>query len=540
MAAIVLLAGVIRYGLVDVPLERDEGEYAFGAQLLLDGSAPYQLMYSMKLPGVQAAYALILGMFGPTTAAIHLGLLLLNGATTIVVFLLARQVLDRLGGVVAAGAFAVLSLSPAVQGLVANAEHFVLLPAVGGLLLLLRATAADRTGGVFVGGLLLGLSILMKQHGAAFVVLGGACLVSQRWLAGLSWSRCRRRHLRLRLCLWFGAGAVLPYAATCLVFLSIGGFSNFWFWTFEYAATYASATPYQQAWSHFAQQVVPILQATPLIWGLSGLGLAVLMLDETMRRCRVFILLSAVASAAAILPGFHFRPHYFVLILPAAALLTGVLATAVGHRLASRSQPAQSLAALLATTCLVASIYPHRQLLFDMTPEQVSRAMYGRNPFVESVQIGHFIGEHTAAHDRIAVLGSEPQIYFYAQRRSASGFVYMYELMEAHDLAPSMQQELIGDIESVQPAMIVFVSNHLSWIQRPESHQRLFDWFQTYQARSYEVVGLADMLRDETRYYWGAEANRAPESSLWVAVFARRVEADAVEEHDPSALKRLP
>jgi hypothetical protein len=48
--AIVLLSGAMRYGLIDVPLERDEGEYAYAGQLILQGFLPYQDLYSMKLP----------------------------------------------------------------------------------------------------------------------------------------------------------------------------------------------------------------------------------------------------------------------------------------------------------------------------------------------------------------------------------------------------------------------------------------------------------------------------------------------------------
>ncbi|MCP3982767.1 MAG: hypothetical protein GY723_00165, partial [bacterium] len=49
---VVLTTLAIRVRLLDVPLERDEGEYAYVAQLLLDGVPPYQQAYTMKLPGV--------------------------------------------------------------------------------------------------------------------------------------------------------------------------------------------------------------------------------------------------------------------------------------------------------------------------------------------------------------------------------------------------------------------------------------------------------------------------------------------------------
>ena len=46
----------IRIRLLGIPLERDEGEYAYAGQLMLQGIPPYKLAYNMKLPGIYAAY----------------------------------------------------------------------------------------------------------------------------------------------------------------------------------------------------------------------------------------------------------------------------------------------------------------------------------------------------------------------------------------------------------------------------------------------------------------------------------------------------
>ena len=53
---VILFFALIRFHLRQCPLERDEGEYAYAGQLMLQGIAPYQLVYSMKLPGTFAAY----------------------------------------------------------------------------------------------------------------------------------------------------------------------------------------------------------------------------------------------------------------------------------------------------------------------------------------------------------------------------------------------------------------------------------------------------------------------------------------------------
>src|SRR5664280_3587629 len=150
---------------------------AYAGQLILQGIPPYQLVYSMKLPGTFAAYSVILAVFGQTPGTIHIGLLLINAATTFLVFLLARRLFGPLAGLVAGASYALLSTSPSVVGFAGHATHFVVLPAVGGILLLLMAIEARRVWLLFCSGVLLGLAFLMKQPGILFAVFGGLYLV---------------------------------------------------------------------------------------------------------------------------------------------------------------------------------------------------------------------------------------------------------------------------------------------------------------------------------------------------------------------------
>src|SRR5580700_5526991 len=81
----------IRIRLLGVPLERDEGEYAYTGQLMLQGIPPYKLAYNMKFPGIYAAYALVMAVFGQTPAGIHLGLLIVNALAIVFLFLLTTK-----------------------------------------------------------------------------------------------------------------------------------------------------------------------------------------------------------------------------------------------------------------------------------------------------------------------------------------------------------------------------------------------------------------------------------------------------------------
>src|SRR3954465_10067048 len=98
-ALILTLNCALRFHLRNIPLERDEGEYAYAGQLMLQGIPPYKLAYNMKLPGTYGAYALIMAVFGQTTVGIHIGLILVNAVTVIVIYKLGRQIFGRVCGI---------------------------------------------------------------------------------------------------------------------------------------------------------------------------------------------------------------------------------------------------------------------------------------------------------------------------------------------------------------------------------------------------------------------------------------------------------
>ena len=178
---------------------------------------------------------------------------------------------------------------------------------------------------------------------------------------------------------------------------------------------------------------------------------------------------------------------------------------------------------------LAAFIYPvykQRAFFFEMTPCQASRSMYWYlTPFCESLEIARYIKTHTSKDDRIAVLGSEPQIYFYADRISATGYIYTYGLMESHPFALRMQQEMIKEIEAAQPKYLIFVKLPKSWMIRPDSERLIFNWFEKYQQKYFDLTGIIDIISsDKTIYRWESEVrDYSPQSTNVIYVFRRKV-----------------
>jgi hypothetical protein len=494
-------AGLLRLRLLNMPLERDEGEYAYAGQLLLQGIPPYRLACNMKLPGTYAAYAGLMAVFGQSIAGIHLGLLLVNCAAILLVYKLGRRLFGTASGVAACAAYALLSVGPGVMGTQAHATQFVVLPAIGGALLLARPAGTWRPAMLWWSGLLFGLAFVMKQQGGLFAVFGALYVAA--------WLRRERSGWAAKMAA-FLAGAAAPFALTCMLLWLAGVFPKFWFWTFTYARQYASEVSLSEGVSVLATNFAPILKQNAPLWLLAAAGLFMAWHKREEWGAAAFATGFLVFSFLAVCPGLFFREHYFVLLLPAAALLAGAT---VRHRAMY----------WVFGAALVVSLAMQSEFLLRLSPLGACRELYGRNPFPEAMQVADYIRAHSGENARIAVLGSEPEIYFYAHRHSATSYIYMYGLMEAQPYALLMQNEMIKEVEANAPQYVVQVSGNASWLQDQDSPARIFDWWYAYGARHYHLVGIADIIsEDRTEYRWAAAAeNYQPQSSYYVAVYRR-------------------
>ncbi len=516
LALVLALTAAARWRVLDAPLERDEGEYAYMAQLMLQGVPPYAEAYNMKLPGIYAAYAGILALFGQTARGIHQGLLLVNAASIVLLFLLARRLFGPVVGVAAAAGFAVLSLSIAVQGVFANAEHFILPFALGGLLCTQGGLEEGRGGRLALGGLLLGCGFVVKQHGLFFAAAGGLSL-----LAHFARERPLRPALALRRGLLFGAAALVPYGLTCLVLWLAGVFPAFWLWTFRYARAYSSRIGFSDN-SVELWKISGLIYATaPALCVLAGTGLASLAWDAGTRRRWPFLLPFTVLSVLSIFPGYFFRAHYFQLALPALALLFGLGACALGRLLGRLGGPSLGAlaAALLAAGAVAQSVQRQYEPLVERDGEWVSWMAFGP-PFQISQAIAERLRADTAPTDRIAILGSEPQIYFYAGRRAATGYLYTYPLMEPQPYAPRMLAEFERQIESHAPRYLVWVDYFWSWLPTEEPYMQLRGWFERYR-RDYELVARYDLGSRRLRVIDGPELGVLPAPKESIELYRR-------------------
>ncbi|HET8945315.1 MAG TPA: glycosyltransferase family 39 protein [Dehalococcoidia bacterium] len=412
LIAICLLPVLLYLPSMGSPFERDEGVYATVAQGLLNGQVPYRDLFDNKPPLVYAWYALSFTLFGEHVMAPRILAAVLLSLTTLSLFGQARMVFPKPVAYVAAGLFGLSTGLPFVA-LHANTEAYMLLPLVTSLV---AFTVGVRRGGIrwfLLSGALCGAAMMTKQ--VAFWNLAAlvGVAVALRWKTdGFSF-----RTFRPSACLIAGASAAVGLVA--VPFALTGSLDELFYANVSYNWLYVGVLSYSERMADFASGTAYVAAiAAPLaggaIWGFLTL------VRRRKQPLDYLILAWALASAAGVATGGRFFPHYFLHLMPAAAVLTALVIyeLTTKRRIAPIGRPAMAVAALMVIVSLgtIGVMYLAPRAAEQRLAESVAEQKEWES---NSRQLGEYIAARTTPEDEIFNFGREAQIYFYADRSPA-------------------------------------------------------------------------------------------------------------------------
>lgn len=497
---VLILVIVVRLKYADAALERDEGEYAYAGWQILKGGLPYADFYNMKLPGVYFAYSLIIKLLGSSVAVIRWALILINLLSAFFIF----KIAERFGGgFMAASMFLLMSVSYEAQGVIANSEHFVVLFFTASLFFI------ENKGkiGVIVAGALLAISFLMKQHAVFFILIA----ILNIWKNHFEKSRPR---VFLYTTLLFSIGYAIP--------LSIWGFwatqkdilDKAYFLTFEYAAAYSSIlSPSLKYISNFKFIFFDNIGFWLIFFTSTYYISSVkkrLQFGFSNYREGHYLTVGFFISFLAICPGWHFRPHYFQLIFPFAALVTDLGWHSFKYEIDFKTIkiPQKSLL----WVCLALTLMVQFNYFFSFNSEKLMRNLYPNEFFNETKALGQILKKELKPTDKIGIYGNEPQLWYYTQTRAASGFIYAYPLVETQPFALKMTNLYIHEMETTHPNWLIY-SNISKGESNKETLLKLETWFKGF-SREYKIRGaMYQKSKDTGEIEWNitnVDSSRKP------------------------------
>jgi len=209
--------------------------------------------------------------------------------------------------------------------------------------------------------------------------------------------------------------------------------------------------------------------------------------------------------------------HYYLLIIPFIALMVAAGINSFSKEFVlTRRNPVLLITTLVT---LILLLLPFKQQ-FSLTSLELVNWVYGTvNPFAEAKEVAGHVSLITTPDDKIFVAGSEPEIYFYAQRKSVSKFVITYPLNLPTTYREQYQKEAVDDLTQNQPTVIVVSKREMSGLWDEKSPTQFIDYLDDLLSEKYSPVG--GYVWDEFGGYWEDNVTESLMSDSSYVVYKR-------------------
>jgi 4-amino-4-deoxy-L-arabinose transferase-like glycosyltransferase len=370
-------------------------------------------------------------------------------------------------GCLAALLFGIFSSGPRIEGGGVNTEIFMVLPYTLAAYSLLRAVESDEQKHYLLFGLWTGLASTIKQVALVNLFWLGAYLVFYVW-------RTRNREASahaLRAVVLGAFGATLAWIPYCLYFYLKDAFYHFYYWqvsfNLDYMAEGHAALPNLAIFWH---QTRDILGENGILWLLALAGIA--WQWQELRKSRALGLGSSTGdhqvsayfimstwplfSFLGVSLGGHFYGHYYIQIIPALAVLGGVgLVRLSGqvrlHGIEILRSPISLVLTLLFAKALLLFVITDAPYYLSYNADQISLHQYRTPLFSVTRFIGKYLQQHTQPDELVYVWATNPEINFYALRKTPSPFL----VQRRESRVPI--EEVIQSLEKSPPKYIVVI-----------------------------------------------------------------------------------
>lgn len=457
IALLLLVFFWLRWPFRIADLIRDEGEYVHLGQAILRGRIPYLDIYNEKTPFVFYFFALVNRLAGVSVEAVRLATTAFGMLTLLGLYALARQLFNPFAAFWTGLAFVVMMSAQFAIYNQATAEYFGLLWMVLAVLFWYRARCAAPVRLRLLAGIAAGLAYQTKQSGL-FVF---AFLVAERTMEGLRTEQCRRlawvavaRDAALAL-----FGFALVVGSTMAYFSSYGALSDYITCTWTNLFEYVGARGGVLRDPRYVQEMAFWLIRHDLgLWVLGTAGVGAMALGAPGSPARHLWALPLLIVASALAAG-QFYTQYFQPLLVPLALGAGFLIDGFWKRTrdAAALPSRRAAAALLALAPWVMPAVLIFQWFVLMSRAEVVGHQKLLPPFNVTRDVGRYLSARTLPGEEILVLGSEPEIYYFANRPTASRMHYTYPMAGPYSYAEELRQDFFADWRQDRPRYVAWI-----------------------------------------------------------------------------------
>jgi hypothetical protein len=505
IGGLVLLFIALRWNSYNAPLIRDEGEYAYAAQLLTHGLLPYEHAFIQKPPMVFYSYALANLLLPDLFWAPRLLAYGFAALATVLLGYIARLEFGKGVALPAMWLVTPMILLPGVGEFTANTEMFMLLPLLATVAVYIRSRHRGHRPKYWLGAGFLGVTTLCYKYTALpILVFVFAVWSVEQWQQTRDAKRLGQSWLAAVL------GAVPAFILELGFFLAHDGGARLWECTVLFNRYYVASHTFgiTYLWSKFGffwsnwwfLFFIPCavwLRPAPRVWFWLGMFI-----------CAIFA------------TGASTYEQYYITLMPFWALLSAVGIRALASRITAGSvRPARWAGGLVTAVVMLLVIRSDVPWLI-CAPKQFSRVRMNGFPFIGAPVVARHVAELSSPDDLIFVAGSEPQILYYARRFSDTRFITVYALMIPTAVTRKYQREAIDDLLEHPPKLIVGVETFNSWVWQDETPPEFGVFLQHFLEEDYVLVG--GYVTDQSGGYWSEPLATNMMANADLLVFTRK------------------
>lgn len=516
------VVATIRSKFLLIPFERDEGIYSYIGNLILDGKIPYKDFYEQKFPGIFYFYSVMVYIFGYDVSGLHTGFMYLNLATIVLIYFASERLFNPFAAIISATTYAFVSLTPNLSGFTIQAEHGVAFFISLGIFFYALFLTKNKWYYNLLMGISFGFAFMTKTSGIFLVLWGGGSLI-------LNYLFNKNRSVKTLLS-EVGVYAIGGFSVIAFFFLIIylkGSFNEMFFWAYEVPKNYVGKIKFEDGIKYFGYTRDAIVQNHKFFWIHALLGIAVCFLKSIDYKRKLVFLTLLFFSFLTIVPGYYFYGHYWIQIIPGLSILAGLAYTGIINFTQNTLNIKRPQIKYVYLSVFLVFTIKHASALksyyFHPNYERILRSVYGSNPFPESMEIANYIGANSKPEDQVVLIGSEPQIYMYLNKKCPSRHAYFAALVADFPQHKEWQREFVKDVEKADPRYLVFFNHQISLFVQPNTDKYVFEWVNKYTSERYHIIGVADMVDGmQTNYVWNnALAGFQPKGQNVIYIYER-------------------
>lgn len=414
----------------------DEGVYLTLGLAIRKGLVLYSQIHDNKPPTLYYLAAISQTVFG-----FRLLLSLVMIPTIYYFYRLALSFFSQKTSQIITFVFLIITSIPFLEGNIANAEVFMLLPTILGFLIFLKA---KKNINYFWSGILLGLAFTIKVP--VIIEFGFLFL----WLFFSSIKDFKRKSFSIIFSLFiFGLSFLIPIALFGIYFIAKGAFplflSSALLQNFSYLSSWATGT---QSASVSSGGLFTRLIVLLIFWGIIFLSKKKKFIDSHFS----FILFWFSATIFGALLSTRPYPHYLIQVIPPLCLLLPFIFNFK-----------KIIYSIITSICFVLfflitqkyhfysfTTLPYYQAFYLSGSITKFHQYFGQDA-ISSYQMAQYIQKNSSLKDRIFVWGDMPYIYALSNRLPPGRYTVAYHILDFNGY-----EETMIDLKTYLPKVIVY------------------------------------------------------------------------------------